>query len=66
MLLVVALVPAGESPPASDVVAGPVPAIRLAMQFAMDVRDVARKERTTVFGVVSKALAGYLNAYDRV
>lgn len=48
------------------VVAGPMPAIRLAMQFAMDVREVARKERTSVFGVVSKALAGYLNAYDRV
>lgn len=46
-------------------IAGPMPAIRLVMQFAMDVREVAKKERTTVFGVVSKALAGYLNAYDR-
>lgn len=45
------------------VVAGPVPAIRLAMQLAMDVREVAKKERTTVFGVLSKALAGYLNAH---
>lgn len=47
-------------------IAGPGPAIRLAVQFAIDVREVARKERTNVFAVVSKALAGYLNAYDRV
>ena len=44
-------------------IAGPVPAIRLAVQFAMDVRHVAKKERTTVFGVLSRALAGYLNAH---
>ena len=48
------------------VVAGALPAIRLAMQFAMDVREVARKERTTMLGVVSKALAGYLTSYDHV
>ena len=46
--------------------AGPIPALRLAMQFAMDVKEVARKERSSFFGVVSKALAGYLNAYDRL
>lgn len=43
---------------------GPVPAIRLAVQFAVDVREVARRERTTVFGVLSKALAGYLNTHS--
>lgn len=47
-------------------IAGPGPALRLAVQFAIDVREVARKERTNVLAVVSKALAGYLNAYDRV
>ena len=35
-------------------------------EAAVDVREVARKERTNVLAVVSKALAGYLNAYDRV
>ena len=44
------------------VIAGPIPAIRLAAQFAMDLREVARKERTNVLAVVSKALAGYLNS----
>ena len=44
------------------VIAGPIPAIRLAAQFAMDLREVARKERTNVLSVVSKALAGYLNS----
>lgn len=48
------------------VVAGALPAVRLAMQFAMDVREVARKERTSMLGVVSKALAGYLNSYDQL
>lgn len=47
------------------VIVGPLRSIRLAMQFAMDVRDIAKKERTTAFGVLSKALAGYLNTYDR-
>ena len=48
------------------VVSGALPSIRLAFQYAMDVREVARRERTNVLAVVSKALAGYLTAYERL
>ena len=44
--------------------AGPLESVRLAMQLAMDVRDVARRERVGVFTVVSRALAGYLQDHD--
>ena len=44
--------------------AGPLESIRIAMQLAMDVRDVARRERVGVFTVVSRALAGYLQDHD--
>lgn len=45
--------------------AGPLESVRLAMQIAMDVRDLARRERTGIFTVVTRALAGYLQEQDR-
>lgn len=41
--------------------AGPLESVRLAMQLAMDVREVARKEHVGVVTVVTRALAGYLH-----
>src|SRR4051794_23180115 len=43
---------------------GPMESVRLAMQLAMDVRDLARRERVGVFTVVTRALAGYLHERD--
>lgn len=45
--------------------AGPVQLARLAFQYAVDVREVAKKERTNVLDVVSRALANFLTEYDR-
>ena len=45
--------------------AGPLQLARLAFQYAVDVREVAKRERTNVLDVVSRALANYLTAYDR-
>src|SRR3954464_4881974 len=44
--------------------AGPMESVRLAMQLAMDVRDLARRERFVMFTVVTRALAGYLHERD--
>ncbi len=39
--------------------------LRFAVQLALDLRDLSRKERVGLLTVVSRALVGYLDAYDR-
>lgn len=43
---------------------GPMEVARLAFQMAVDVREVAKKERVGVITVVARALAGYLSDKD--
>lgn len=38
----------------------PMDGVRLAVLLAADLREVARRDRVTVFTVISRALAGYL------
>lgn len=43
------------------VAGGPLESARLVFQMAVDVRELAKKERVGVFTVVARALAGYIS-----